>query len=100
MNLNKPVALAAAICVMAAALPCWAAGGVEFNSNWPVRGKRMININTVVRVNQIEVSRDCNRYKSMRFVLATSGSTEANLVPLVVSEPYRTLKQATTIYIR
>ncbi|MBQ6141826.1 MAG: hypothetical protein IJI54_11140 [Kiritimatiellae bacterium] len=77
-----------------------AAGGVEFNSNWPVRGKRMININTVVRVNQIEVSRDCNRYKSMRFVLATSGSTEANLVPLVVSEPYRTLKQATTIYIR
>ena len=43
---------------------------------------------------------DGNRYKSMRFVLATSGSTEANLVPLVVSEPYRTLKQATTIYIR
>ena len=25
-----------------------AAGGVEFNSNWPVRGKRVININTVV----------------------------------------------------
>ena len=43
---------------------------------------------------------DGNRYKSMRFVLATSGSTEANLVPLVVSESYRTLKQATTIYIR
>ena len=40
-----------------------AAGGVEFNSNWPVRGKRVININTVVRVNQIEVSRDCNRGK-------------------------------------
>ena len=40
-----------------------AAGGVEFNSNWPVKGKRVININTVVRVNQIEVSRDCNRGK-------------------------------------
>ena len=63
MNINKPGALAAAICVMAAALPCWAAGGVEFNSNWPVKGKRVININTVVRVNQIEVSRNANRGK-------------------------------------
>ena len=63
MNLNKPVVLATVICVMATALPCRAAGGVEFNSNWPVKGKRVININTVVRVNQIEVSRDCNRGK-------------------------------------
>ena len=38
-----------------------AAGGVEFNSNWPVKGKRVININTVVRVNQIEVARNANR---------------------------------------
>ena len=38
-----------------------AAGDVEFNSNWPVRGKRVININTVVRVNQIEVARNANR---------------------------------------
>ncbi len=54
-----PMALVA-IC-MAAALPSLA--GIEFNSNWPVKGKRVININTVVRVNQIEVSRNANRGK-------------------------------------
>ena len=43
---------------------------------------------------------DGNRYKSMRFVLATGDSTENNLVPLVASEPYRTLKQGTAIYLR
>ena len=42
-----------------------------------------------------------NRYKTMRFILSTSGSTSKdNMVPLVVSEPYRTLKQATSITIR
>ena len=41
-----------------------------------------------------------NRYKTMCFVLATSGSTESNLVPLVVSKPYRTLRQGSTLYVR
>lgn len=64
MNANKLMKLAS-ICV-AAVLPSLAgtaAGGAEFNSNWPVKGKRVININTVVRVNQIEVSRNANRGK-------------------------------------
>ena len=64
MNMRKLVAVAS-ICVVAAlpSLAGTAAGGVEFNSNWPVKGKRVININTVVRVNQIEVSRNTNRGK-------------------------------------
>lgn len=32
----------------------------DFNSSWSVTGKRVVTINTVVRVNQIEVSRDRN----------------------------------------
>ena len=43
---------------------------------------------------------DGNRYRSMRFVLATGDSTESNLVPLLVSEPYRTLKLGSVIYMR
>ena len=38
-----------------------------------------------------------NRYKTMRFILSKDGNT---LVPLVVSEPYRTLKQGSVIYMR
>ena len=49
-------AVAVAFAVAAQRLPA-----VEFNSNWPVKGKRVININTVVRVNQIEVARNANR---------------------------------------
>lgn len=41
-----------------------------------------------------------NGYKTMRFVLATGDSTDSNLVPLLVSEPYRTLRQGSTLYIR
>ncbi len=63
MNMRRLKTIAA-ICMAAFPLLAGtAAGGVEFNSNWPVKGKRVININTVVRVNQIEVSRDTNRGK-------------------------------------
>lgn len=63
MNIRRLKTIAA-ICMAAFPLLAGtAAGGVEFNSNWPVKGKRVININTVVRVNQIEVSRDTNRGK-------------------------------------
>ena len=37
------------------------------------------------------------KYKSMRFILSKDGN---NLVPLVVSEPYRTIRPPTTIYLR
>ena len=40
---------------------------------------------------------DGNRYKTMRFILSKDGDT---LVPLLVSEPYRTLKQGSVIYMR
>ena len=48
----------AAVALLAAAE---AAAGAAFDSGWSVRGKRVININTVIRVNQIEVSRTANR---------------------------------------
>lgn len=41
-----------------------------------------------------------NGYKTMRFVIATSGSTESNLVPLLFSEPYKTLRAGTAIFFR
>ena len=61
----RAVVSAAAICVATAlqSLAGTAADGVAFNSNWSVKGKRVININTVIRVNQIEVSRETNRGK-------------------------------------
>ena len=48
----------AAVALLAAAE---AAAGAAFDSGWSVRGKRVININTVIRVNQIEVSRTADR---------------------------------------
>jgi alpha-L-rhamnosidase len=50
-----------AVLALAATLSAERLPAVEFNSNWSVRGKRVITINTVVRVNQIEVSRTANR---------------------------------------
>ena len=41
-----------------------------------------------------------NGYKTMRFVIATSGSTESNLVPLLFSEPYKTMRAGTAIFFR
>ena len=41
-----------------------------------------------------------HKYRSMRFILATSGSSESNLVPIVVSKAYNTLKPPITIYLR
>lgn len=54
-----PGVLAATMLLLVAS-PAFAEGAA-FNSDWSVRGKRVININTVVRVNQIEVSRTTNR---------------------------------------
>ena len=55
--------LFAAAFAVAAAAVSRGLPAVGFDSNWTVRGKRVVNINTVVRVNQIEVSRDCNKGK-------------------------------------
>ena len=41
-----------------------------------------------------------NGYKTMRFVIATGGSTESNLVPLLFSEPYKTMRAGTAIFFR
>ena len=49
-----------------------------FNSNWSTQGKRVININTVIRVNQIEVARDRN-----------AGNDEAALHTVEAAERFR-----------
>ncbi len=49
-----------------------------FDSNWSVQGKRVVNINTIVRVNQIEVARDRN-----------VGNDEAHLHTVEAAERFR-----------
>lgn len=50
----------------------------EFDSNWSVKGKRVISINTIIRVNQIEVARDKN-----------VGNDEAHLHTVEAAEKFR-----------
>ncbi|MBQ9373007.1 MAG: DUF3863 domain-containing protein [Thermoguttaceae bacterium] len=52
--------------------------GVAFNSNWSVQGKRVITINSVIRVNQIEAARDHN-----------IGNDEAHLHDVKTAERFR-----------
>ena len=47
MNMRRLKTIAATCMAAFPLLAGTAAGGVEFNSNWPVKGKRVININTV-----------------------------------------------------
>ncbi len=51
---------------------------VAFNSNWSVQGKRIITINSVIRVNQIEAARDHN-----------IGNDEAELHTVDAAERFR-----------
>lgn len=64
--------------VMAMSVAGCAFGGTAFNSKWSVQGKRVISINSVIRVNQIEVSRTCNK-----------GTDEAHLHTVAAAERFR-----------
>ncbi len=76
MNLIKNFFTAFAVTILTVVSTSLAAA--EFNSNWSVRGKRVININTVIRVNQIEAARNYNR-----------GQDEAHLHTLEAVETFR-----------
>ncbi|MBR4751698.1 MAG: DUF3863 domain-containing protein [Thermoguttaceae bacterium] len=50
----------------------------QFNSDWSVKGKRVVNINSVIRVNQIEAARNLN-----------VGNDEADLHTVEAAELFR-----------
>ena len=64
--------------VLAMSVVGGAFGGTAFDSKWSVQGKRVISINSVIRVNQIEVSRTCNK-----------GTDEAHLHTVAAAERFR-----------